>query len=257
MKISIDESALKKIKEFEELPIGKKKVRCPYHLNPKSQRANLRVLAGKGTPEEIVLETEIYAKLGGLRIDKMHEDEIRSFMQKRHIGIDCSGFVVHILDAYTLDKEKKHLWKFIRKEVSNPYQKIRYMLRPVENIGVADLTSEINSIKLQRITDIRPYDLIKTSALKQEEGLHVLMVTEVEKDSSGKTVSFKYTNSNRYYGEGNGIRFGTVIITDPISSLQAQRWLDDNDESGRNFVFDCIKKDFSKNGVYRLNFLNN
>lgn len=257
MKISADDVVLKKIEEFQKLPLGKKFVVCPYHLNPKTQRANLRVLAGKGIPEEIVLETEIYAKLGGLNINKMNEDEIREFMQKRHLGIDCSGFVVHVMDAYSMRNEKKHLWKFVRKSKTNLYDRIKYILRPVENIGVADLISEINSIKLQRITDIRPHDFIKSSALKAEEGVHILIVTEVEKDASGKTSSFTYANSNRYYGDQNGIRFGKVLITKPLGGLHEQKWIDDVDEHGHNFVYESIVKHPEQNGIYRLNILNN
>lgn len=239
------------IHEFNNLQLGGKSVVCPYHINPKSSRANLRVLSGKGSPEEIVLETEIYAKLGGLDLTKMSESEVRKFMIKRHIGIDCSGFIVHVLNEEVQERLGKKLWSVIIKKKRNIYSSLRYFLRPVENIGVADLTSDLNSSEIKNLNDVKAGDIIRFTSLKSEHGLHVLLIHEIELEND-KLIKIKFVNSNRYYGDENGIRFGEIIINDNKLGLEKQKWID-LDYNGENYTYEAYIKDLSISGIYRLN----
>lgn len=246
----IDHCVLEAIERYKNLNLGGKHVVCPYHINPKTQRANLRVLAGKGNPEEIELETSIYAKLGGLDLENMSSQDIRKFMSKRHIGIDCSGYVVHLLDVYAKEKRGKRIWDYIKKpNRSNIYSKMRYKLRPVENIGVADLTSDINAEKISKISDIQVGDLIKTHGLRHKDGLHILLVIETVRDD-GHLISFKYTNSNRYYGDGNGIREGEVQIEDETLELKDQNWV--IDKGDKCYEYEGLLVNYEKNGIFRI-----
>lgn len=250
-KKSLGQNANKIIQDYKMLLLGGKSVVCPYYINPKTTRANLRVLIGKGNPEEITLETEICAKLGGLDLNSMSEDEIRKFMIKRHIGIDCSGFVVHVLNEETKEKFNKKLWSVIKKKNKNIYSSIRYFLRPVENIGVADLTSEINSYQIKNVNEVKVGDIIKMPSLKNEHGLHVLLINELEvEENQIKTI--KFANSNRYYGDDNGIRFGEIKVIDDNKGLEQQQWIDPGSQ-GDNYTYESYIKDLSVSGIYRLN----
>src|SRR5688572_2012122 len=82
------------------LQLGGKKVPCPYYINTKVVAGNLRVMSGKGTAEEIELETKIWAKVKGFDLETATVEDVRRFMTNMHIGVDCSGFVVNVLDIF-------------------------------------------------------------------------------------------------------------------------------------------------------------
>ena len=100
MIIKIPETLQKEIDRYFELRIGTQLVPCPYYINSKISSGNLRVMSGKGEADEIELEVRIWAKLKGLDLEQADVSQIRKFMQKLHIGIDCSGFIANVFDNY-------------------------------------------------------------------------------------------------------------------------------------------------------------
>ncbi|MDD3648048.1 MAG: hypothetical protein PHS44_06150, partial [Candidatus Dojkabacteria bacterium] len=185
------------VREYFNLKLNGKNVRCPYYINIKKyrQRMNLRVLIGKGSPEEIVQESLIFEKLRGIDFSNMTVDSIRDFLVKRRIGVDCSGFVVQILDYWLRSQKKGHLWNYLAFPKQNIYRKIARLLRPVENIAAVYLTGDLNSEQVKDFNLITPGDLIRTKIAKRASDLldqfHVMLISEVIKDKNDNIVSFK------------------------------------------------------------------
>jgi hypothetical protein len=252
MKKKLSQAALEVIKKYSELDILGKKVCTPYFINSNKKRAELRVMAGKGAPEEIIHEVKVWAQVKGFDLARAKEDQIREFMMDLGIGIDCSGFVVHVLNAELKRRKLGPLWNYLAFSNNSFFMKIRRMLRPLENIGANTLTNETNTTKISDLNNIKPADLIRLVGNKNNE-YHVAIITEVEHDDNGKIKSFKYANSNRKYEDQNGVRIGTVKITDPKDELKDQKWIDDY--KGKNYFYDDLMKNYEQNGIRRLKVL--
>lgn len=240
---------------YFNLPLNGKKVPCPYFINIKKmkQRMGLRVLIGKGTPEEIISETLIYEKLRGVDLSSMSVDEIRRFMVKRHIGIDCSGFIVHILDYWLRSTNKKHLWQYLKYPQQSFYRRFSRMLRPVENISAHLLTGDFNTTEIKNLQDIRVGDLIRCRVPKRHKNLapghHVMIINEIEYENE-KVVAFSYVHSTRQFDEQHGVRKGRVVVVDPKAPLHAQQWLEEY--KGKHWTYDEICADPDYAGIRRL-----
>ncbi len=237
------------INSYFKLPLGGKEVPCPYYINIKKirQRMGLRVLIGKGTPEEIKQESLIYEKLRGTNFYNMTIEEIRDFLVKRHIGIDCSGFIVHAINSWLKEIKKKKLCKYIKFPKQSLYRKIARFLRPVENIPANILTNNDNTIHIKNLNNIRCGDLIRLKGLKG--GHHVMMISEVTQEK-GKTISFKYIHATKWYEKQHGVREGEVIVRNMKEPLYKQKWTDYL--NGRNWTYEEIKKDKEYSQVRRL-----
>lgn len=247
----LPKSAQTTFNQYLNLPLNGKKFPCPYYINIKKlrQRMGLRVLIGKGTPEEIIRESLIYEKLRGVDFNKMSIGEIREFMVKRHIGIDCSGFVVHILDSWLMSIGKKHLWHYLRFPKQSIYRRIARFLRPVENISANTLTNDQNTIQIKNLNNIQCGDLIRSCMKKRSKSLenfyHVMLISETNK-SDGKIKLFKYIHATRQYEKEHGVREGEVLVSDPKQSLYKQKWTDTLE--GKNWTYNdvCSNPDYSQ-----------
>lgn len=235
------------IDEYLNLDLGGKKIVTPYYLNPKSSRFGLRVLIGKGSPEEIVLETNIYAKLRELDLYAMDENNIRNFMQKIHIGIDCSGFVTHILNTWLKGQGQKPVWKSLQFRNRNIYRKVARFLRPIENINVETLTGDINSERIFNLNEVKVGDMIRLSGY--ERGNHIALIVEVEKEN-GNIKRMKYAHSTQWYQDRNGVKYGEIIIKNSGNDLRNQEW--NENYMGKNWTYEQLIKNYEDNGIRRL-----
>lgn len=239
------------IKRYENLELGGKKVIAPYFINHTKQK-DLRAMVGKGTPEEIEIEAKIWEKLKGINFTSMSNKEIRKFLQERGLGIDCSGFVAHVLGFWYKLEAKKSLWtklKPLKKGALGFFSTIAYRLKPVQNLGVISLTSNINSETVS-INQVLPGDIIR-SGWKKKNSFHIFLVEKVELNDSGKVQTIFYVNSTHHYGDSNGIRHGKINIIDATKPLHEQEW-DDDDENGVNFSLEGYLQDLEYNGLRRL-----
>lgn len=235
------------IKNYRELQINGTKVQTPYFRNVKRVRAELRSLVGKGTPEEIVNETLIYAKLRGFKLEGKTEKEIRQFMVGQGIGVDCSGFVSHVYDVWL----KASGYKGIYSNLNFPkgrslFNRLVTRLRPIEHIYSNLLTSSLNTTKV-KLQDVQIGDMIRLKGLKH--GHHIVVIIEVEQKS------FTYVHSSEHYGEKHGVRIGTVEIVKPKGELKQQKWLE-MDEKGKCPTYQQLMKDYEDNGLRRPLFHN-
>lgn len=250
---SLPQPVKETIRSYFELPLGGKKVKCPYFMNLRKERAGLRVMVGKGSAEEIVHEVKVWAQLKGIDLNGISEQQIREFMIKKGIGIDCSGFAVYVLDTWTKMIGKGHIWKRLKYSKNSPIARFRRLLRPVENISANLLTSELNCEKVTDLNDVRPGDMIRAKG-KQENAHHVAIITDVFTDeTTGHVKKFIYVHSHRFYGTENGVRIGEIEITEPAKTLKDQKWTDEY--QGRNYIMEDLLVDYEDNGIRRLKFL--
>lgn len=237
--IEIDPQAWAVIERYLSLNIGEKKVVTPYYINS-GHIKDLRVMVGKGSPTEIEMETRIWAQLKGLDLNSMSAEEIRDFMRQRRIGVDCSGFVFHVLASMNkkLKFPKPTLWR-----------RFKFWLRPAENFGADIITSELNTKKVD-LNDIRPGDLIRSKTPRLDID-HVMLVTKVHLSNSGLPEYFEYAHSSGQFGKASGVRIGGVVITNPSGELKDQQW-QEQDEQGNCPALSGLLIDYNDNGLRRL-----
>ncbi len=218
----IHPSAHAVIAHYQHLKVGEgKTVRCPYYRNPKSgvQRWGLNAFSGKGSAQEIEEELKIIQKLEGKDFSAMPEEEIRDIMKKRKLGIECSGFVSHVLDAWVLETKKEHVFNVLSFRSRGLFGRIAVFLRPFSHIDVATLISPQNAKEFFAMEEFRPGDLISF----HNKIDHVILVTGVVRDEKKKVREIFYAHSVRE-DTGVGIKEGTIMISDKNKPLVEQQW---------------------------------
>lgn len=251
MKEVIHEEVLNRIKDYTNLTLGNSNVVTPYFINDK-RRKDLRAMVGKGTPEEIIMEAKIWEKLKGAKFSSLDSQEIKQFLSDRGIGIDCSGFIVHILDAYTQKVKGRHLWSYLKLTHNGIINSLRYMLRPVEQLG-ANIITDTQNCNVVSISEVQPMDLIRSRSTRLN-GDHIMIVIEVERNQEGVVKKITYAHSTPHFGKDNGVKFGEIEIIDETKTLELQNWME-KDSSGLCPTLDGYKMDSSDNGLRRLKFL--
>ncbi len=234
------------INSYFNLPIAGKKIRCPYYKNVgvSQKRFGKKVFIGKSHPQEIVLIVQSLAEKFDIKLEDLSASEIRDFMKERRIGIDCSGFVCWVLDSWYQEKfNGEHLWKKIRFPASF-LKKIRYFLRPIENLDVKILLGSPDLKPVFGAAEIKPGDLIH---LGQH---HLLIVYQVDKDAKERTTKIFYCHSSDFY---DGVHKGEIEVVDPDYGLEKQRWVEGKD--GRNWSFEEYLRS-NKSGIFRLILFN-
>jgi hypothetical protein len=249
MNRTLSDSANSVIHRFSHLNLGGKEVVTPYFMNERGKKGR-RVYVGKGHPAEIESLTKSLAEKYDFNLDKASSEEIRDFMISHEVGIDCSGFVVWVLNEIAQEKSGVPIWKLIDLRMPSILGKFKGILRPVENISVRVLTHPDNSAHILNLNDIQPGDYIRTLG-----GHHILLISEVYyEDNIPK--EFTYINSTMYKDKYYGIRKGRVLITNPDKYLIHQDWIDDG-ENGINWVFDAVKNHEEDSKIMRLKALYN
>lgn len=240
-KLSLSKKTKDLIDLFFQLPIARKKIRCPYFKHQKKliqKRFKSRVLIGKGHPQEIVTATEALLK----KPEKKSAKEIRDLMKKRGLGIDCSGFVSWVLDSWYQEKKKgKHFWRKIGPSLLS-LKGIRFFFRPVENLNVKTILRSKKCQAIKKVAQIKPGDLIHFGER------HLLLVQEVVRDSKKRTVVVSYCHSADYY---DGVHQGLIKINDFNQGLEKQKWIEKGQK--RNWSHDEYLST-AKSGVVRLKF---
>lgn len=250
---TLPENAQKIIDQYFHLKLDGKEVACPYFINLKRKK-DLRAMMGKGTPEEIEMEAKIWEKVKGVEFENMNESEIRKFLMERGIGIDCSGFVVHVLNNWYKAETGKSIWPKMKIYNKSIAYRIAYFLKPVEKLGAEIITGELNADKIE-ISDVKPGDLIR-SKWSRPNAHHVMMISKVDRDDSGKVTELEYVNSTEQYGDANGVRYGKIRIKDEFKPLQDQEWLD-YDENGINPAYEGFLYEVEDNGLRRVRAIKN
>lgn len=234
----IHESGWNEIQSYLRMKFGEVEVVCPYYTHSLWKPfTGVRVLSGKGFAREIVEEANIFAMKERKELREMSPDEIRRFLSNHSLGIECSGFISHVLYAI-------HGKKFFRSLTDDSFgAKLLRLIRPFQQINVQLLQKSGKKISF---SDARPEDIIVTRG-----GKHALIVIESERDDSGKLKRIEYAQSTLYYNQ-SGVRLGTIQVSDPIKPWEGQDWLEIED--GVNFTHQGYLENIEQNGVYRLPF---
>ena len=250
-------SAQKILNEYFNLPFdGILGVRCPYLNNARlKQRAQLRVLVGKGTPQEIIEEAKIisiqyhaglFDKTGHCCLHNEHTgkeinpDEIRKFLVDHNLGIECSGFVTQILRAHY--KETANI-DIVRKfYITSPRNFARWLvslLRPIENISVRRYADDRNTQKI-KWAEVQAGDVIvMLETGPQNKRNHILLITEKTEDI------IKYAHARAWVSEGkygHGVSKGEIKVTNKSGSLLDQQWLEMDKTGEQNETFLEVKQ---------------
>ena len=229
-KLSLE--ARKIINDYLVLPFPDHTVNAPYFNNQRTKvRAALRVLVGKGSPEDIVEEAQLISLRDRIDLKKLNNTELKKFLVDHNLGIDCSALTYYILDAENRARGFGSLAKKLKfSQVKNPLRKILIKFRPIENTNVATLADEKNSLTVS-LADIRPGDLIILWRTRADHLLnHILMVHEVDDKKISYTHSFRWSKEGIY---DHGVRQGTITIINPTKPLVEQVW-EEKKQTGEN-----------------------
>lgn len=250
---TLPQPAIEIIDKYKALKINGKTVRSPYYRNVKRVRGDLRSLTGKGSPQEIVDETKIYAKLRGFNLAKATSEEIREFQLSQGIGIDCSGFIMHVLNVLAKSKGKQLYRIMSKKHIKTFWGSFTWPFKYASNTPANAITDENNAYPI-KLKEIQPGDLIRLRGAKR--GDHILLVSEVEyDDKTDQPTRFKYVHSTPHYDNENGIKEADVLITDINGELKDQNWTETH-TNGKNYTLQGLLKEYDDNGLRRLKFAN-
>lgn len=238
------------VQKYFELPFYRKRVCAPYFINTK-RRKDLRALVGKGTPEEMVLETKVWAQVKGVNLKTASDEEIRDLMLKVGIGIDCSGLIVHTLNYYYQSTNQRSLYRRLIYDNYSLRAILARLFRPVENVSANTLTADENCERIA-INDVRPGDFIRGVG-KQRNAYHIALVTKVNtRTIVGQEIVYhiEYVHSHRGYEKANGVRRGVVEVRDPFGTILDQDWID-NHTDGVNYLLESDLKPYPDDSGFR------
>ena len=252
--------AMKVVADYLRLPFSKNNVSTPYFNNKRNKvRGGLRVNIGKGTPMEIVNEAIITGLREKTDVNKLTDKELQRFLVEHNLGVDCSGFAYHILDAEMKARRKTELKKYLFfPQAKNLFRKILVKLRTAESTSVKVLTDTKNT-HLVNLADIQPGDLVTIlSSKKFSNPDHVLLIKSVDYKSKGNELeNIHYIHSYRWNTDGlykHGVREGSVNILDKNKTILEQKWLENNQIGEKNETKKLAQEAQSVE-IHRLNWL--
>jgi hypothetical protein len=221
-------------------------ISIPYYNNRRSRvRFGLRSLIGKGSVEDIHDEVRLIALKEKKSIEKMPSDAFKKFLVDHNVGIDCSGFCYHVLDAESVVRGKGSL----KSRLSFPYAKKLFgklfaKIRPAENAGVSTFAHNDNSTVVE-LADALPGDFItmlceekdaKTGVIKNYN--HIVLIHKIDY-SNGMPAVLYYTHSMAWPSDGeygHGVRQGMIGVTDIHAPITSQRWTENGKTGSDNFT---------------------
>jgi len=203
------------VEKYLSLPLGNG-CSTPYFNNRRKRiRGGLRALVGKGLPEEIAEEAEMFSIRERVGIKKIASADLKKFLVDHNLGIDCSGFAYHVLDAELKARGKRKISASV-KPWSGFYRKIKHYLRPAENTGVSTFSNEKNSVLIDENNTI-PADFV--SIISPENGRnHMLVIENVSKQNG--VMKFTCVHSIAYSKDG---LYGTGVRREELTSADMKK----------------------------------
>ncbi|MEI6346100.1 MAG: hypothetical protein WCO79_02615 [bacterium] len=213
-------------------------VAAPYYNNRRHNlAAGLRALAGKGLPEEIVEEAELFAIREKVTLASLASGDKTKFLADHHLGIDCSGFVYHVLDAESRARGAGAMHSHISFHHRSFLRRLIARLRPAQNAGAITFAQPSNSREID-LSDIQPGDfIVMTHNTAARSFDHIILITAVDKATTHTTLT--YTHSVAWPSDGmygHGIRTGTITVTDPLIKLSDQVWEEHSKAGAENYT---------------------
>ncbi len=247
------------VKTYTEFTVGGKPVKIPYHL-ARGQRWQLWNFSSKGTPTQIKRELEKKAQDMGFDLHERSGEEISTFMKENKVGVDCSGFVFHVLDSLVKERTGKGLGAWVRRYsgVVGEMEKSLLSFGRVRRIGTKDLIRKLNAQPLTMLSEVKPGDLLwrtaKLLSAPKRRRRHIMVIIKVEKDDrTGRLTAVHYAHSSRDTAE-EGPHVAVIEILQPEGWLEKQHWLEEL-KDGKNYGDDFCSGFFFF-GISRLKCLN-
>lgn len=241
-----------RLNDYLHFVIDDKEVPIPYILEP--SRWNFSKSSGKGSPEMLYKEVFAVINQKGLQTSALTSSDIYKLMKEHRIGIDCSGFAYHLLDAYLLAEKHKSLSDVLLRflGIKGFFEKFILQFQRFRRINAATLTSKLNCNEIINLNNIQIGDLIRMSVKKEAD--HVLIITNVIRDENNLIVKIEYAQSSGQNTQDRGPHLGGIQIADINKSLKDQNWLEaDLNSTSYNAYYHPDKGD----GIFRLKFLIN
>ncbi|HEY0908346.1 MAG TPA: hypothetical protein VGE35_03300 [Candidatus Paceibacterota bacterium] len=240
------------IDAYLALPVGTKPS-CPYYNNRRfKNRGGLRVMIGKGSPAEIVEEATIMAKLARTDIQTLATDKLKQFLVENGLGVDCSGFAYHVLNALALETKGKGIASYVTSMRSGFIGSILARLRPAENLGVNSFRNDKNSSAISA-ADAKPGDIVTFIGTGKDKTYnHILVITAVERSENG--IRLSYAHSYAWPSDGlydTGVREGDILIRD--NDILAGTWKERSVTGADNYTYQSAA-DAKEVSVRRLKF---
>ncbi len=240
--MSLSPAAQKLLDGYFSLPFkGMPHVRTPYFNNARhKQRGQLRVLVGKGRPEELVDEAQIisiqyhagiFDKNGHCCLHGEHSnarattEEVRKFLIDHNLGVECSGFVTQILRTHF--KETKNFDITKQFHIVSPKHFLRWCLtklRPIENISVRTWAKDNNTEMVTDWSKCQTGDVIvilESGQTKKHD--HILLILK----NDGQVIEYAHARAWASEGKyGHGVALGSIKILDINKSILDQEWIE-------------------------------
>ncbi len=255
-KKSLNKPALKIINNFLHLYFNDKLIiKTPYYNNRHQfKRAGLRVYIGKGSSDELIEETTLLLLKNKIDETKLKPEQLREFMKKHNLGLDCSAYAYYIFQAQSLGLITKKLkYPFVK----NWFKKLIIKFRRIENADVKTFNHDYNSRPL-KLSEIKPGDFLSIIGHgRQKNENHIIIIYQVDynEDNSPQTIyythSFNWPNDKNYI---DGVNTGKIIITNPNKSLLLQKWQENDKTNKYNYTFQ-IANNCQQFSLRRLVFL--
>jgi hypothetical protein len=234
----MDDSLFSIVHKYTEFHINGKRVQIPYCIvgnkvepsnHPESGRTTkFSNYAGKGTAEQINQALIQSAKKENLDLSTKTSAEITRFMIEQGIGIDCSGFVYNVLNEYF--KKTKHITLdeiiFRFPGIMGSVENLLFRNNRVRRCSAEVLTSDLNTIKISKVKDIQPGDMIRLTH-PNWAGKHIAIIVEVSFDH------IQYAHSSEYT-QNKGPHTARINTLFPNEGLEKQEWLESTIE-GNNY----------------------
>jgi len=211
-----------------------KKVRLPYWRNKRlvGGRWQQGPEGGKGTPAQLRRITLEKARQAGLDLTKMKASQIRKFMRQKRIGLDCSGFAFQVLQFLF-----PGFWRGLKKAPGRSKN-------PRRRFNAAALTSPANTVRVDKVENILPGDLIPFS-FKGKKIDHVAVVVE----KRPKQIIYAHSSQKT---KVEGVHLGKIKIISSGQNLAEQEWEEKikTGESLKKFALQPLKE----RGVRRIKY---
>lgn len=227
------------VEKFKNIQVEGRDIPCPFWMNfdylyegTPLYKGFLR--GGKLSPEEVKNSLNNLVVQNSLDIKNASLQEIISLMISNGIGVDCSGF------AYQCLREVYLVLGGTSENFEKKVVNAQTYHSGITKVGVSDLSSSVNSLGVNRLSQIKPGDFIV-------KGRHIVVII----DTCDQIINCVHA-SNEILTPG--IHEFDILIREPDLSIFDQEWqeFDLNGKPYSETLKDSIKPG---DGIRRLRII--